>query len=216
MAELPESDNYGTVDGELSDGELREISKSLNDYQDTYEKVVFLETPKMPCLECGGKGSAYGGVLGDYCAGCDNTGYVTQPGVEVPDGPDFIGMRAQLSAYGDALADRALPAHATCHACQRGKDANGDICSQCNGTLRVPHPGKRGLALPPAQAIRDIGAQAAAAMDDIRERMERARLSEGKKTLQIEGVSPERRSPKSDIPSDDELDALEAEVIDDE
>jgi hypothetical protein len=110
----------------LTDEDLRQRSQALHDAQETWEELQFLSTPKIPCRECGGSGQVSGGSFGSICVGCMGERMVTPKGAPSFDMPDFSGMRKAISAYGDALSDRALP----------------------DG-----HRGKRQLALPAASTV---------------------------------------------------------------
>lgn len=110
----------------LTDGDLRERSEALHKAQELYEELAFLKNPKMPCPECGGAGSTYGGSLGDVCPRCMGARMLDRPGGEDLEMPDFRKLRAAITAYGDALADKALP---------------------------EGHQAKKHLALPPAESV---------------------------------------------------------------
>lgn len=110
----------------LTEDDLRQRSQALHDAQETWEEVAYLANPKMPCPECSGAGSVAGGSLGDICVRCLGARVIEQPGRQNIDMPPFASLRAAISSYGDALADRELP----------------------DG-----HKGKRQLALPPAATV---------------------------------------------------------------
>jgi hypothetical protein len=95
---------------ELSNNDLRERAELLNEAQQLYEDLAYISVPKIPCPECSGAGQIYGGSLGNLCPRCLGQRVVDRPGYEVLALPDFAGIRARITAYGDALADRALPA----------------------------------------------------------------------------------------------------------
>lgn len=111
---------------ELTDEDIRARSQALDDAQETWEEVTYLHNPKMPCPECSGAGSIAGGSLGDICVRCMGMRVIDQPGTEPLTMPPFAELRAAITAYGNALADRALPAG---------------------------HRGKRNLALPAASTV---------------------------------------------------------------
>jgi hypothetical protein len=110
----------------LTDDDLRCRAQALHEAQETWEELSFLATPKIPCRECGGSGQVHGGSFGDICVGCMGERMVAAPGAPAFHMPDFSGMRRAITAYGDALADRALP---------------------------TGHKGKRYLALPAASTV---------------------------------------------------------------
>lgn len=116
----------------LTQEDLRQRSQALDEAQTTYEKIAYISVPKMPCPECGGQGSVDGGSLSNICLGCDGARVVERPDAEPFEMPPFKQLRASISAYGDALADRDIPA-------QLGDGR--------------PHPGKRNLALPAASTV---------------------------------------------------------------
>jgi hypothetical protein len=93
----------------ITDEDLRARSQSLHEAQETWEELQFIATPKIPCRECGGAGSVQGGSFGSICVGCMGERMVAAPGSPKFDMPDFSGMRKAIGAYGDAIADRALP-----------------------------------------------------------------------------------------------------------
>ena len=93
----------------LTEDDLRERSEALNEAQELYEELAFLKNPKMPCPDCGGSGSVYGGSLGDVCPRCGGARMLDQPGGEDLEMPDFRALRGAITAYGNALADQALP-----------------------------------------------------------------------------------------------------------
>jgi hypothetical protein len=110
----------------LNDEELRRRSQALHETQELYEELAFLKNPKMPCPECGGSGSVYGGSLGDVCPRCGGGRLLDQPSSEDFEMPDFRSMRAAITAYYDAMADGVLP---------------------------TGHAGKRNLRLPPVESV---------------------------------------------------------------
>ena len=93
----------------LSEEDLRERSEKLHEAQQLYEDLAFLYTPKMPCPECTGSGQVYGGSLGNICPRCFGQRVVDRPAAEQLELPDFASMRRRITAYGDVLADQALP-----------------------------------------------------------------------------------------------------------
>lgn len=116
----------------LTEDDLRKRSQALDEAQTTYEKIAYISVPKMPCPECGGQGSVDGGSLSGICLGCEGARVVDRPDAEPFVMPPFKELRAAISAYGDALADRGIPAQL----------ADGRA-----------HPGKRHLALPAASSV---------------------------------------------------------------
>jgi len=94
----------------ISEEDLRQRSQALDDAQETWEETAYLANPKMPCPECTGAGSISGGSLGDICVRCLGARVIEQPGRQKVEMPPFAALRASISAYGDALADRELPA----------------------------------------------------------------------------------------------------------
>ena len=119
-------DDVAQVVSTLTDEDLRVRSSALNDAQETWEEVAYMANPKMPCPECSGAGSISGGSLGDLCVRCMGQRVVEQPGRQTVTMPPFAQLRAAITAYGNALADRGLPAG---------------------------HKGKRHLALPEASTV---------------------------------------------------------------
>lgn len=111
---------------QLTEDDIRERSRALSDAQEFFEELAYLANPKMPCPECSGAGSVSGGSLGDICVRCMGTRVIEQPGSRRMEMPPFAQLRAAIGAYGDALADLALPAM---------------------------HKGKRMLALPAASTV---------------------------------------------------------------
>lgn len=93
----------------LTDDDLRIRSQALHEAQETWEELQFVSTPKIPCRECGGAGQVAGGSFGAICVGCMGERMVAAPGATTFDMPDFSGMRKAITAFGNALADRALP-----------------------------------------------------------------------------------------------------------
>lgn len=116
-----------TVDEiELTEADLQERSQKLDDLQEMFEEIAYVVEPKMACPECGGGGSIDAGSLGSICIRCMGAKVINQPFHEPMRQPDFAQLRAPITAYYNALADRALPAG---------------------------HPHKKGLALPPASSV---------------------------------------------------------------
>jgi ssDNA-binding Zn-finger/Zn-ribbon topoisomerase 1 len=95
--------------GAITEEDLRQRSQALHEAQESWEEVAYLANPKMPCPECSGSGSVGGGSLGDICVRCMGARVLEQPGRQAVELPPFRELRAAISAYGDALADRALP-----------------------------------------------------------------------------------------------------------
>lgn len=93
---------------ELDAQQAAELARELDETQTLYEKLAYLGSPKMPCPECGGAGSVYGGSLGDICPMCHGSRLVDHPAAEAIALPDFAGMRAALGAVRDD-DDRVLP-----------------------------------------------------------------------------------------------------------
>ena len=110
----------------LTEDELRTLAEELEAASDSWEKVSYLSTLKMPCPECGGAGQVGGGSLGDTCPGCLGARAVEHPAAEKVDVPDLIGMRRRLKSYVDAWEDHRLP---------------------------DDHRAKKNLALPPASSL---------------------------------------------------------------
>lgn len=123
---MPEETESESTEIELTQGDLRERSEKLNELQDLFEELAYVTEAKMPCNECGGSGSVDAGSLGSVCVKCMGARVINQPFYEPMKQPPFKELRAPITAYGDALADRALP----------------------DG-----HPNKKGLALPPASSV---------------------------------------------------------------
>lgn len=94
---------------EIAEEDLRQRSQALDQAQETWEELAYLANPKMPCPECSGAGLVVGGSLGDLCVRCLGARVIEQPGSHPVELPPFAQLRAAISAYGDALADRALP-----------------------------------------------------------------------------------------------------------
>jgi hypothetical protein len=129
--ELTEADMEDVVDM-LDEDDLRERSQKLDEAQELYEEIAYLANPKMPCPECSGAGSISSGSLGSSCPRCFGQRVVDRPDSEPIEMPPFKQLRASISTYGLALADRALPA------------------MREDGT---PHPGKKNLGLPPVCTV---------------------------------------------------------------
>ena len=118
---------------EITEGDLAQRSQALDDAQAHWETVAYLSQPRVPCPECGGRGVVTAGVFGDVeCVRCQGQRVIEHPGAEPFAMPPFAQLRAAISDYGNALADRALPEYL----------ADGR-----------KHPGKRHLALPPASSV---------------------------------------------------------------
>jgi hypothetical protein len=100
-------DLYDEIEA-LGVGDLVEIGAEIERANTLYEKLAYLGTAKMPCMECGGSGSLPGGSLGDICPGCLGACVMDHPGAEEIQMPDFAGMRAALSACVDE-ANEVLP-----------------------------------------------------------------------------------------------------------
>lgn len=115
-----------STETELTEDDLRERSEKLSDLQGMYNDIAYVMDPKMPCPECGGGGAVDAGSLGSICVGCMGAKVINQPFYEPMKQPDWKQLRAPITAYFDALADRALP----------------------DG-----HDNKKGLALPPASSV---------------------------------------------------------------
>lgn len=105
----PETISDDDVIASLSEADLRERSAALNEAQENWEEVASTANPKIPCPECGTAGNVSGGSLGDICPRCLGSRVLDAPGRTIVQQPDFRGMRAAITAYGDALADRLLP-----------------------------------------------------------------------------------------------------------
>ena len=110
----------------LTDEDIRVRSQALSDAQDDWEAVAAYANPQMPCPECGGAGSVAGGSFSDLCIRCEGKRTIDMPGSPDFVMPPFAELRKAIGAYGDALADKALP----------------------DG-----HRAKRQLALPPASTV---------------------------------------------------------------
>lgn len=98
--------------GQLDEQQAAEIARELDETQTLYEKIAYLGSPKMPCPECGGSGSVYGGSLGDICPTCHGARLVEHPAAEPLAIPDFAGMRAALGRIRGVIEgehDRVLP-----------------------------------------------------------------------------------------------------------
>ncbi len=93
----------------ITDDDLRERSEALHRAQESWEEYSYLATPKMPCPECSGAGQVAGGSLGDICVRCEGSRVIDRPGARPPEMPPFAALRAAITAYGNALADRQLP-----------------------------------------------------------------------------------------------------------
>jgi hypothetical protein len=92
---------------ELSQDELRERSEKLDEIQDMYTEMAFMQEPKMPCNECGGTGSVDAGSLGSVCVKCMGARVINQPFYEPMTQPDFAGFRKTITNYGNLLEARA-------------------------------------------------------------------------------------------------------------
>lgn len=119
----------------ITEHDLRERSQALDQAQEVYEELAYMTNPKMPCPECSGAGQVAGGSLGDICVRCMGARVIEQPGAAKVEMPPFASLRAAITAYGDALADRALP---------EGRVVGGD---------RHGQPIRRNLSLPPAATV---------------------------------------------------------------
>jgi hypothetical protein len=95
---------------ELDEEDLRKRSAALDEAQTAWEELAYVSTAKAPCPECSGAGQIGGGTLGDICPRCLGQRVIDAPGSEPLEMPPFSHLRAAITAYGDALADRALPA----------------------------------------------------------------------------------------------------------
>lgn len=102
-------DPYDEID-ELTTDDLDEIGAEVERANTLYEKLAYLETAKMPCMECGGAGSLPGGSLGDICPGCLGARVIDHPGADEFPVPDFAGMRGALKACVDK-DNKVLPGH---------------------------------------------------------------------------------------------------------
>lgn len=117
---------------DISETDLRQRSEALNDAQEAWENLSFIATAKIPCHECGGRGVTAAGSFGDIeCPNCHGKRVVEHPANDPLVPPPFAMLRAAITEYGDALADRLLPAG---------------------------HRHKRGLALPAASTVPTIDA----------------------------------------------------------
>lgn len=120
-------DEIASAVSQITEEDLRQRSEALDDAQGTWEDLAFISTEKIPCRECGGRGTMPAGSFGDIeCPRCHGQRVVEHPGNDPFPMPPFAQLREAITAYGNALADRALPAG---------------------------HRGKRGLALPPASSV---------------------------------------------------------------
>lgn len=152
--ELTDSDAADIVD-ELTDDDLRERSQELDEAQTAWEEMMALQ-PQIPCPECTGAGSIAAGSLGDICPRCLGKRTVLHPGHEPPEAPPFATLRGSITAYGNALAARALPDTAPCEMC----GAAGKVmianqrkdCPKCDGTGRTARTTPR-PELPPASSV---------------------------------------------------------------
>ncbi len=111
---------------QITEDDIRDRSQELDEAQEAWEELAYIANPKIPCPECTGAGSVSGGSLGDICVRCLGTRVIERPGSQPMEMPAFAQLRAAIGAYGDALADRALP---------------------------MGHRGKRGLLLPPPATV---------------------------------------------------------------
>jgi hypothetical protein len=84
------------------DDRLRDLDKA----QSIWERIKFLQTMKMPCPECGGAGSIYGGSLSNTCPGCMGRRMVDHPAANEIKVPDFANMRRALSGAATARDQR--------------------------------------------------------------------------------------------------------------
>lgn len=125
-AQISQQEIDDIVAGMLSDEDLRTRSESLDTAQEVWEEAAYLHNPKMPCPSCSGAGQVKGGSLGDICVQCMGARVLEQPGSVPLQMPPFAELRAAITKYGDARADRELP----------------------DG-----HKGKRNLSLPPAATV---------------------------------------------------------------
>lgn len=110
------TDESGFTDAErdaivadLTEEDLRQRSQALHDTQEIYEELHYLSVQKMPCPECSGAGSIIGGSLSDLCPTCLGRRVIEQPGATHVEMPPFAELRAAITTYGNALADRELP-----------------------------------------------------------------------------------------------------------
>jgi len=93
----------------LTEDDIRERSQELHDAQELWETLAITSTPKIACPECSGRGSVGSGSLGDICVRCMGRRVIDAPGSAPIEMPPFAELRAAIGAYGDALADQALP-----------------------------------------------------------------------------------------------------------
>lgn len=181
----------------LTDDDLRDRSQALHEAQEKWEKLAYVTVKKIPCRECGGAGSVASGGFGDICVACMGTRLEEAPDAEDFEMPDFGKMRLAISAYGNALADLALPDPEALHKLRRklrdehdrGHHAGmvGERSGRCTfvedgqrcpfgekiGGPQVGQAVRRGLALPPTssvptmEAIRAIDEQAKAQLKQL-------------------------------------------------
>ncbi len=117
---------------DISQEDLRQRSEALDDAQEAWENFAYLSTRKIPCRECGGRGTTAAGSFGDIeCPLCHGKRVVEEPGQAPIEMPPFAQLREAITAYGSALADRHLP---------------------------EGHKGKRYLALPAATTVPTVDA----------------------------------------------------------
>lgn len=147
----------------LSDNDLRERSQALSDAQDLWEKAAYLSIEKIPCRECGGSGRVSGGTFGDMCVACEGTRVEEAPDAEEFPMPPFASMRAAITEYGNALADRDLP--------------EGHVAKK---HLALPAPS----TVPDLDAIKAVHAQGKEKVKELRAAQGRSQLGAGR------GVDP--------------------------
>jgi hypothetical protein len=118
----------------LSQEDLRERSEKLDAIQEMYEELAYIQEPKMPCNECSGAGTVYGGSLGDICVKCMGARVINRPFYEPVVQPDFKALRASITYYGDALrTDGELPPVSSVF----GKDDYNELYAQGRAEVRI-------------------------------------------------------------------------------
>jgi hypothetical protein len=173
----------------LTEEDLRVRSQELHDTQELWEELAYVKNEKIPCPECSGRGAVSAGSLGDICVRCEGRRVIDRPGSQPLEMPPFRELRAAITAYGNALADAALP---------------------------EGHIAKRNLALPAASTVPTVDA-ITALRDDARKQIatvshrEALRLKDARAPREDNDLTANEDSEISDA----EIDELEKHAGDD-
>mgnify|MGYP001564626436 CR=1 FL=1 len=88
--------------------EARRRSEALHNAQEIWEDYALRATPHVPCPSCTGAGKLVSGSLGEICPTCEGKRVVPDLAADPIEIPDFAALRAPLTRYADALAFRAV------------------------------------------------------------------------------------------------------------